>query len=575
MEDNLVEVGEIEVNWSASGASILGYYAEVTHLGLKEHKVLKAKEEYILENKIEIQVEKWEEKWSKLEEKRLLKEHKEGRLQYALDQTDNAKKMFDDLDNTLKHTLEIDDAIDWDTLRDHNDFPAKSPKKPRKSPHKKLDLVKPEREDSAFNPPFSVGEKIFKGLKKKKIQRMDSRFENSLKQWEAERDSVTEHNHKLDQEYEKKINGWEKKVEEFEKDKSQFYDKQKRHNQKIDQRETDYRNLLPKAIAEYCEIVLNNSFYPDFFPQTFELEYNPTNKVIIVEYELPDIEQVPKLKEVKYIATKDELKESYLTDAAINKLYDNLLYQISLRTIHELYEADVVNAIDLISFNGWVDSVSKATGKQERKCILSIQAKRDEFLEIDLSKIDPKVCFKTLKGVASSKLNTLTPIQPILQISREDKRFTDSYEVVDSIDQSTNLAAMNWEDFEHLIREMFEKEFQQNGGEVKVTKASRDGGVDAIAFDPDPIRGGKIVIQAKRYTNTVGVSAVRDLYGTVMNEGATKGILVTTADYGPDAYSFAQGKPITLLNGSNLLHLLEKHGHKAIIDIQQAKKLNQ
>ena len=61
-----------------------------------------------------------------------------------------------------------------------------------------------------------------------------------------------------------------------------------------------------------------------------------------------------------------------------------------------------------------------------------------------------------------------------------------------------------------------------------MTQASRDGGVDAIAFDPDPIRGGKIVIQAKRYAYTVGVSAVRDLYGTLMNEGATKGILVTT-----------------------------------------------
>ncbi len=132
---------------------------------------------------------------------------------------------------------------------------------------------------------------------------------------------------------------------------------------------------------------------------------------------------------------------------------------------------------------------------------------------------------------------------------------------------------MDWEDFEHLIRELFEKEFKATGGEVKVTQASRDGGVDAIAFDPDPIRGGKLVIQAKRYTNTVGVAAVRDLYGTVMNEGATKGILVTTSDYGPDAYEFAKGKPLTLLSGSNLLHLLEKHGHKAKIDIQEAKRI--
>jgi restriction system protein len=118
---------------------------------------------------------------------------------------------------------------------------------------------------------------------------------------------------------------------------------------------------------------------------------------------------------------------------------------------------------------------------------------------------------------------------------------------------------------------LFEAEFAVSGGEVKVTQASADKGVDAIAFDPDPIRGGKIVIQAKRYTNTVGVSAVRDLYGTLMNEGANKGILVTTSDYGPDSYDFAKDKPITLLNGGNLLSLLEKHGTKAIIDIKAAK----
>ena len=135
---------------------------------------------------------------------------------------------------------------------------------------------------------------------------------------------------------------------------------------------------------------------------------------------------------------------------------------------------------------------------------------------------------------------------------------------------------MDWQDFEHLVREIFEKEFSAGGGEVKVTQSSRDAGVDAIAFDPDPIRGGKIVIQAKRYTNTVNVSAVRDLYGTIVNEGATKGVLITTSDYGPDSYDFAQGKPITLLNGNNLLHLLEKHGTKAIIDIAEARKtLNQ
>lgn len=94
-----------------------------------------------------------------------------------------------------------------------------------------------------------------------------------------------------------------------------------------------------------------------------------------------------------------------------------------------------------------------------------------------------------------------------------------------------------------------------------------------MVFDPDPIRGGKIVIQAKRYTNTVGVGAVRDLYGTVLNEGATKGILVTTSDFGPDSYTFANGKPLVLLSGSNLLHMLAKHGHSARINLSEAKKI--
>ena len=82
-----------------------------------------------------------------------------------------------------------------------------------------------------------------------------------------------------------------------------------------------------------------------------------------------------------------------------------------------------------------------------------------------------------------------------------------------------------------------------------------------MAFDPRPIFGGKVVIQAKRYKNTVGVSAVRDLYGTMQNEGASKGILVATSGYGKAAFEFANGKPIELLAGGNLLYLLKEHAN--------------
>jgi restriction system protein len=96
----------------------------------------------------------------------------------------------------------------------------------------------------------------------------------------------------------------------------------------------------------------------------------------------------------------------------------------------------------------------------------------------------------------------------------------------------------------------------------------RDGGVDCVAFDSRPIFGGKVIIQAKRYKNTVGVSAVRDLFGTLHNEGASKGILVTTSGFGKAAYDFANSKPIELITGSNLLYLLkESAGVDAKIEI--------
>ena len=152
-------------------------------------------------------------------------------------------------------------------------------------------------------------------------------------------------------------------------------------------------------------------------------------------------------------------------------------------------------------------------------------------------------------------------------LNRDDDRFVESKDVLDHLGPEENLAAMEWESFEHLVRELFEKEFAQTGGEVRVTQASRDRGVDAIAFDPDPIRGGKFIIQAKRYNMVVPVSAVRDLYGTMIAEGAAKGILVTTSHYGRDSREFAKDKPITLIDGENLVHMFQKHGRDVHIAV--------
>lgn len=327
-----------------------------------------------------------------------------------------------------------------------------------------------------------------------------------------------------------------------------------------------------EGIEVYFTRVLKNSIYPNYMSKEFELSYTELNKMLIVDYELPSLESFPKIEKIKYHSDINEFEETYLKDKTRNKLYEDTLYQIVLRTIFELFYQDKQNVIELIVFNGWAEYIDKADGNIKNAYIMSLQVKKDDFMSFQLKYVEPKECFKKFRGVCCRELSNITAIKPIMNINKQDKRFIEAYEVMDNIDEGNNLACMDWKDFENLVREVFEKEFSKDGGEVKITQSSKDGGVDAIAFDPDPIRGGKIVIQAKRYTNVVGVSAVRDLYGTVMNEGATKGILVTTSDYGTDSFEFVKDKPLTLLNGSNLLHLLQKHGHNARIDIKEAKQ---
>src|SRR5262249_4108594 len=183
--------------------------------------------------------------------------------------------------------------------------------------------------------------------------------------------------------------------------------------------------------------------------------------------------------------------------------------------------------------------------------------------------VDPQACLKTLSASVSPSPSELVPVRPVLEFRMIDPRFVEEEDVLSTLDQRPNLMELSPKEFESLITNLFEK----MGLETRQTQASRDGGVDCVAFDNRPIFGGKVIIQAKRYKNTVGVSAVRDLFGTLQNEGASKGILVTTSGYGKAAFDFANGKPLELLEGSHLLYLLEEHaGIKAKIVIPDTWK---
>lgn len=80
------------------------------------------------------------------------------------------------------------------------------------------------------------------------------------------------------------------------------------------------------------------------------------------------------------------------------------------------------------------------------------------------------------------------------------------------------------------------------GMTVELTPATRDGGKDILAYMDTPVGKLLTLVEAKQYNQNrpVGVSLVRNLFGTVMDHQATNGMLVTTSRFAKPAQEFQE-----------------------------------
>ncbi len=110
------------------------------------------------------------------------------------------------------------------------------------------------------------------------------------------------------------------------------------------------------------------------------------------------------------------------------------------------------------------------------------------------------------------------------------------------------LFALDPQSFEHYVADLF----RQKGYQVTVRGRSGDHGVD---LELASANGKRAIVQCKRYRDTVGEKIVRDLFGTLLHERASRAFLITTADISDAAIEWSQGKPITLINGDTLVEI--------------------
>jgi restriction system protein len=317
----------------------------------------------------------------------------------------------------------------------------------------------------------------------------------------------------------------------------------------------DFHADKPDAVVQYFTLVLEASHYPEGFPQRFRSAYVSESRQLVIEYQLPNYDRIPAVAEYRYVRAGDKITERARAVKERLELYKSVVAQMAVRTLHELFVADRSKIVETIVLNGHVEAINAATGRTERPCLVTVMTSRDRFLDRDFRRIDCLACLLDLSATVSKNPAELVPVRPILEFNMVDPRFIEEADVLSGLDQRPNLMELKPGEFESLITNLFTK----MGLETRQTQSSRDGGVDCVAFDNRAIFGGKVIIQAKRYKHTIPVSAVRDLFGTVHNEGATKGILVTTSGFGPASFEFAKDKPLELLSGTNLIYLLKAH----------------
>ena len=410
----------------------------VKHDGLLASRVLRGHTHAEVQSKAHLQISLWDERWAALEQAEAARAANLTRQRLALHGKTLAARLTVEaaarmvaLSSLLEASLATGPFFHWDLLKSRSAFPDLPICAPvlRRSPPPPL--------QERHQPHLHLLDKLIPSRRKDKLTSAAQLYADLLAAWHTtcrESEASNQRNAK-DAQLSTRRQAARRK---------EHLAAQLAQHQTIEASKLDFLHRDSDAVEYFFSEVLSRSVYPLGFPADATLQYLPSTRHLLVEYELPSLAAWPTCREVRYLAARRTLEELPVSDLWTRRSYDDALYQISLRVLSELFAHDDARALNLIGFNGWVRSLDKATGNIAHHCVMSIRVKRDAFTAINLANVDPKACFKNLKGLASSKLFEPKPVQPLALIdstlNRHDASNTASW---DAYEDRDNLIAIN------------------------------------------------------------------------------------------------------------------------------------
>jgi len=341
----------------------------------------------------------------------------EGRLAEVQDLNTQLDETYAEIDGLLTSTLGVDDHVDLDALKqeaEHPPFDRADLEEPIPPPRRPEPPAKPV----FVMPPAPTGLRGLFGKKEhaKRVEEARQQHEAALAEWH---ESVK----RLDAEFEAALESHarieQKRLVELEAERARYASECEareaeiaEQNAALDKLAADLSYGSVEAVEEYIAIVMSNSVYPEHFPVKTDFQFDPAHAELRIRAMVPDPGRVPSIKAYKYTKSSDEITETQLSKKACKDRYANAVYQVAVRTLHEVFEADRRGIIHSISLEVGTETIHPATGLATYVPFVAVASARDTFVEFDLSAVVPAATLDHLGAAVSKNPYELVPIDP-------------------------------------------------------------------------------------------------------------------------------------------------------------------
>ncbi|RLP68338.1 hypothetical protein D9V29_14015 [Mycetocola manganoxydans] len=354
---------------------------------------------------------------SEADRKRLEKEaaaaHVEA-MQAEVDQLNaELSAKYERIDSLLSATLQVDDYVDLESLREVVDHP----------PFDRPDLMRPLPAPAPIpDPPLPVKQPVQAptGLfgRKQKLAEAEAAAEAQYAAdywaWHASVQELPARRQAQDTAYAAAEQG---RLAELAKERAR-YDQEcvareeavLEQNGELDQLINGLGYGTVGAVQDYVAIVLANSIYPEEVEVHHSAEFEPSTAELSMRVLIPGPDSIPAVKGYRYVRASDEIVETPLSQKEAKERYAELVHNVALRSFHEVFEADRRGLIRSIALELGTETINPATGRETYVPLTAAAVSREVFSELDLSAVVPAATLAHLGAVVSKNPLALVPV---------------------------------------------------------------------------------------------------------------------------------------------------------------------